>query len=165
MCSDQAAIALLESEEVGSFSTLFKTKDLLSDVFESGQDFDETQSVGSGDRSCHVCSNDRADYCSVFRKAAVCCLSLAQLVFFKQASGHISGQSMVYTIFVFDMHTETVCVRIGCQNQVCIDFFCKFQSQFESFFCFRVRITYRREIAIRQFLLFYYIYMLKAKLF
>ena len=41
MCSDQAAIALLESEEVGSFSTLFKTKDLLSDVFESGQDFDE----------------------------------------------------------------------------------------------------------------------------
>ena len=115
----------------------------------------KTQSVGSGDRSCHVCSNDRADYCSVFRKAAVCCLSLAQLVlFFRQASGHISGQSMVYTIFVFDMHTETVCVRIGCENQVCIDFFCKFQSQFESFFCFRVRITYRREIAVRQFLLF-----------
>ena len=66
---------------------------------------------------------------------------------------------MVYTIFVFDMHTETVCVRIGCQNQVCIDFFCKFQSQFESFFCFRVRITYRREIAVRQLLLRHHIHM------
>ena len=165
MSSDQTAITFLKSEEILTLAALFKTKNLLSDILESSQDFNKTQSIGFCDRSCHVCSNDRADNGSIFRKAAICCLFLAQFIFFQQTSGHISCQSMVYTIFVFDTYTKAVCIRIGCQNQICIDLFCKFQSQFESFFCFRIRITYRREIAVWQFLLFYYIYMFKTKLF
>ena len=73
---------------------------------------------------------------------------------------------MIFSGFgVFYTTSQTVCIRIGSQYQICIYFFCKFQSQFKSFVCFRIRVTYSREFTIRKFLLFYYIYIFKAQLF
>ena len=72
---------------------------------------------------------------------------------------------MIFAVLVLDTYTKTVCIRVCCQNEVCIYFFGKFQSKFECLCCFRVRIAYCREIAIRQFLLFDNVNVLKSKFF
>ena len=43
MGADEAAVALLETEEVSAFSALLKAQDLLADVLEAGQNLDETR--------------------------------------------------------------------------------------------------------------------------
>ena len=49
MGADEAAVALLETEEVSAFSALLKAQDLLADVLEAGQNLDETKAVGFRD--------------------------------------------------------------------------------------------------------------------
>ena len=72
---------------------------------------------------------------------------------------------MIFSVFVFDTNAKTVCIRICCKNKICIYFFCKFQTKFKSFCCFRIRITYCWEISIRKFLFFDNINVLKSKFF
>ena len=92
--------------------------------------------------------------------------SLADLICTDQASGHISGQGMIFAGFaVFYIYAETVSIRICCQYQISIQFFCHAKSQCESFCRFRIRITYGREIAIWKFLLRNHIDVLETKLF
>ena len=71
ICTDQAAIALFKSKEIGSFSALFKSEDLLSDKLESCQDLDQFYTVPLGDCICKVCGNNCLDQCTVLRKASV----------------------------------------------------------------------------------------------
>ena len=86
--------------------------------------------------------------------------------FLARQSGHISGQGMIFAGFaVFYIYAETVSIRICCQHQISIQFFCHAKSQCESFCRFRIRITYGREIAIRKFLLRNHIDVLETKLF
>jgi len=72
---------------------------------------------------------------------------------------------MIFTVFVFDTYTKTICIRICCKNEICIYFFCKLQSKFKSFCCFRIRIADCREISVRKFLLFNHIYILESEFF
>ena len=71
---------------------------------------------------------------------------------------------MILTCFILYIHAKTIRIRISCQNQIGIVMFCKLQCKFKRLCCFRVRIAYRREVAIRQFLFRYDIHVLESKL-
>ena len=165
MCSDQTAIAFFESKEITAFSGGLKLQDLLPDVFKTCQDFDQADLISLCNGVCQVGGYDSLDQITVVRKT-VHCFSLSDLIIRQQAAGHISGQDLIITgRSIFHINAQTVCIRIGRQHQVCVHFFCKLQSQFKRFFCFRIRIGYGRELSIRQFLLLDYIHVGKAKLF
>ena len=72
---------------------------------------------------------------------------------------------MVNAVLIFHADAETVCIRIGGQNQICVDLFGQFKPQSEGLICFRVRVAHGREITVRQLLLFYHMNLSKAKLF
>ena len=72
---------------------------------------------------------------------------------------------MVLTVFIFYTDTKTVCIRICCKYDICINFFCKLQAKFKCLCCLRVRIADCREISVWKFLFRYYVYVLKSKLF
>ena len=163
--SDQAAVALLKSEQICTLATVFKSKDLLSDVFKSGKYFDEVYTVSLGDRICQVCCNNSLYKSSILRKASVYSLSLAQLIVCEKASGHVSGKVMILAVPVFYTNAKTVCIRVCRKYDVCIYFSGKLQAKFKCLCCLRVRIADCREISIRKFLFRYYVYVLKSKLF
>ena len=72
---------------------------------------------------------------------------------------------MINAVFVLYTHTQTVCIRIGGKNQICIDLFRQLQSQRKGLIRFRIRIAHSREIAVRKLLLFDYMDVGEAKLF
>ena len=86
ICTDEAAITFFKTKEIGTFSTVFKTEDLLSDKFESGQYFDQVYTVAFCDCISKVCGYDCLDQCTVFRKTSVYCLALAEFIVCKKAS-------------------------------------------------------------------------------
>ena len=163
--SDQAAVALLKSEKICTLATVFKSKDLLSDVFKSGKYFDEVYTVSLGDRICQVCCNNSLYKSSILRKASVYSLSLAQLIVCEKASGHVSGKVMILAVPVFYTNAKTVCIRVCRKYDVCIYFSGKLQAKFKCLCCLRVRIADCREISVWKFLFRYYVYVLKSKLF
>ena len=57
---------------------------------------------------------------------------------------------MVNAVLIFHADAETVCIRIGGQNQICVDLFGQFKPQSEGLICFRVRVAHGREITVRQ---------------
>ena len=73
---------------------------------------------------------------------------------------------MIFPYFaVLYIHAETVCIRVCCKDQVCIDFFAEGKSKFKCLCCFRVRVAYGREVSIRQLLLRNNVYIFKTKFF
>ena len=72
---------------------------------------------------------------------------------------------MIFAVFVFYPYTQTVCIRICSKHNVCIHFSCQLKSQFKCLCRLRIRIRNSREFAVRQFLLFDYVYVLKTELF
>ena len=80
MGSDQASVALLESEEVCSLACLLKSEDLTANVLETCETLDEICSILLCYSIYHVGSNDSLDDCSVCWKAAILFLHLAYLI-------------------------------------------------------------------------------------
>ena len=145
-------------------TALLKKFDLLADVFESGQNFNQCHVVGFCDCFCHICGNDRLNESRVLRHGSVLG-ALAQDVLCDQHTGHISGEAYVLAgLAVFCINAETICVRVGCKDDVSVYFFCQFQRQCPCFLVFRVRVSHRREVSVRHFLLFYNVNLIKAKL-
>ena len=72
---------------------------------------------------------------------------------------------MILAVFIFYTHTKTVCIRVCGKNKVCIDLLCQLKAKDKGFVRFRIRIAYRWELAVRQLLLRYNIYVVKADLF
>ena len=166
MSADQTAVALFKAKQIGSLAALFKAQNLLSDKLKSCKHFNKTQTIRFGDRCRHIGRYDGTDHCSVLRQTSLNCFSLAQLIFFQQAAGHISCKGVIFTRFgIFYPHTETVSIRVRSQHQISIHFLCQLQSQIKRFVCFRVRIAHGRKFSIWKFLLFYHIYIFKSQLF
>ena len=72
---------------------------------------------------------------------------------------------MVYTVFVFHPHSQTVCVRVSGQHQVSVHLFCQFQPQCEGFICLRIGVADCWEIAVWQFLFRNHIDIFKSQFF
>ena len=144
---------------------LLKEFDLLSDIFESCQSFDQLYIIFFCNGSCHFSGNDSCYNCTVFRKHAKF-FSLGKKVFQDQHSGHISCEAFVLTgLLILCIDSKSVCIRVSSQNDICVHFCCKFQGQCKCVLIFRVRIAYCGEISVRKFLLFYYINIVKSKFF
>ena len=164
MCSDQAAVALLETKQVSSLAGCLEVEDLLSDVFKSGQNLNETNAVILSDRICQIRGNDGLDQLAILRQS-LCCLSLGDLIICQQTAGHVTGQGdILAALGILNIYAETICIRICCKNKVCILLLGKLESQFKCLCCLWVRIADCREISIRKLLLGYYIYIFKADL-
>ena len=162
MCTDQTSVALLKSEEICAIMFCLKLQHLLSNELESCQNLYELHAVALRHLIYKVCCNDRLDQCAILRQS-LCRLDLAELIFRKQTSRHISGQAVILAILILYIHTETVCIWIRCENEICVMLLCKCKCKLECFCCLRVWIAYSWEIAIWQFLLWNNIYILKAK--
>ena len=161
----QAAIAFFISEEEFMVMILLKEFDLLSDIFESCQSFDQLYIIFFCNGSCHFSGNDSCYNCTVFRKHAKF-FSLGKKVFQDQHSGHISCETFILAGFlILCINSKSVCIRVSSQNDICVHFCCKFQGQCKCVLIFRVRIAYCGEISVRNFLLFYYINIVKSKFF
>ena len=144
---------------------LLEEFNLLSDVFESCQSFDQFYIVFFCNSSCHFSGNDSCYNSAVFRKHTKF-LSLGKKIFQNQHSGHISCEAFVLAgLLILCIDSKSVCIRVSSQNDVCVYFCRKFQSQCKCILVFRVRIAYCREISVRKFLLFYYINVVKSKFF
>ena len=89
---------------------------------------------------------------------------LSDLIVRQQASGHISGQGVIFPgLGVFDTHAQTVRVGVCGKHQIRVHLFCQLQSQGKGFLRLRIGVAHRGEFPVRQFLLFYYIDMIKAQ--
>ena len=86
MGSDQAAVALLKSEQIRSLSGLLKLQDLLSDILEAGQHLDQLYAVIVRDGIRQIGGHDRLDQGSVLGKAALQGLFLSDLIISQQAA-------------------------------------------------------------------------------
>ena len=91
----------LQIQRDRSFSALFKSKDLLSDKLKSCKDLDQFYTIPLGDCICKIGCNNCLDQCTVLRKASVYGFALADLIVCKKASGHVSCQVMIFSVFVF----------------------------------------------------------------
>ena len=164
ICTDQTAIALFKAEKISSLSTVLKSQDLLTDKLKSCQNLNEINAIAFCNGICQIAGNNCLDQSAVLRKASVYCSALSDLIVCKKTAGHISCQVMVFAVFIFYAHTQTVCIRICGKNKIRIHFFCKLQTEFKGFGCFRIRIAYCRERAVRKLLLLNNIYVFKAQL-
>ena len=71
----------------------------------------------------------------------------------KQNADFVSGYQLIASIRAFHRDTNTVCIRVGSQHQVCAGLFCKIQSLFQCCKNFRVRIAAGCEVSVRVLLL------------
>ena len=164
MRSDQTAIALLKPEQVLALSALLKAKDLLSDILESGQHFDQPCTIVFRNRIRHIRRHDRFDKVPVVRQPLQS-LCLANFIICQQTAGHISGQCMIFSgLCILYTYTKTVGIRVRRQYKIRIDLLCQLQSECKCLIRLRIWIADSREITVRKLLLRNHIYMLKAKL-
>ena len=164
MCSDKTAIALLKSKQICSLAALLKTKDLLSDILKSSQTLNQADSIRLCDCICKIRCNDCLNKSSILWQSLLF-LNLADCILSKQASRHISCQRMILTsLCILYIYAKTVCIRICCQNKICVFLLCKCKCQFKCFCCLWIWIAYSRELSIWKLLLWNYINMSKAKL-
>ena len=71
----------------------------------------------------------------------------------KQNADFVSGYQLIASIRAFHGDTNAVCIRVGCQHQVCAGLFCKIQAFFQCSKDFRVRIAAGGEVSVRILLL------------
>ena len=144
---------------------LLEELDLLADVFETGQSLDQGYVVSLCDLPGHFSGHDGGDNGAVLRKDTQF-FSLGKEVLQNQHTGHVSGKALVLAGFrVLCVNAETVSIRVGSEDDICIHLFGQLEGQSESFLILRVRVADSREITIRKLLLFYHMNLGKAKLF
>ena len=144
---------------------LLKKFDLLSDIFESCQSFDQLYIIFFRHGSCHFSGNDSCYNSTILRKHTQF-FSLGKEIFQNQHSGHISCEAFILAgLLILCIDTKSVRIRVSGQNNVCIHFCRKLQSQCKCVLILRIRIAYSREISVRKLLLFYYINIVKSKFF
>ena len=165
MGSHQAAIAFLIAEHISVLLVLLKEFNLFSDIFKAGKGLHKSQAIIFCNFFRHFSGYYGSHYRSVLWQSSQS-FSLGKNVFQNQGPGHISCKAFVLSgSCILSINAKTVCIRVCSQNQIRIFFPGQLQSQLKCVFIFRIGIGNRREVSVRQFLLFHHINLCKAQLF
>ena len=70
---------------------------------------------------------------------------------------------MIFTLLVLNIHAQTICIRIRCENKIRIMLLRKCKGKLKGFCRLRIRIADSRKLSIRKLLLRNDIYILKAE--
>ena len=105
-----------------------------------------------GNSICQRCGYDGFDSNRFLRHGAFLDAACADVVE-KQNADFVSGYQLIASIRAFHGDTNTVCIRVGSQHQVCAGLFCKIQAFFQCSKDFRVRIAAGGEVSVRILLL------------
>ena len=147
----QIAVTLLETEDVAVLlALLFQEADLFADKLEAGEHIDDFYAVCLGDGVDNISSNDGLDSDGVLRHGTHLC-SLLTDVFQQHCANLVAGEQRI-VIPVRNGNAHTVCVRVGCQQQVRLYLTAELQTAFQRFTNLRIRIGTGGEVAVRIFL-------------
>ena len=151
--ASQIAVALFETEdEAVDFACCLELCDLVADPLESCQGLTKLDAVVLGDLLSQRSGDDGHDSDGVLGHCALLDAACADVV--EQQSTHlVTGDQLIGAVRAFHGDTDTVCVGVGCQHEVCADFLRQIQALFKSSEDLGVGIGAGGEIAVRIFLL------------
>ena len=150
--TSQIAVALFKTEdETVNFTCCFQLCNLITDPFETGQNASQFYTIMFCNCICQRCGYDRFYCYRVLWHRTFFDTSCTDIIQ-KQNTNFISTDQFIRTIRALHSDTDTVCIRVGCEHQVCAGFFCKIQSQFQCCKNFRVRITAGCKVTVWIFL-------------
>ena len=164
MSTCQTAVALFQTEYIIVVAGLLEELDLLTDELEAGQYFDQLYTISFGDGLGHIGGNDGGYQCGILGHSAGSSL-LSQDIFCDQHTGHVTGKCHILAgLGILGIHTQTVCIGIGCQNDVRILLLGQTQCVCKRLGILRVRVIQCGEVWIRILLFGNYIDVLKSQL-
>ena len=159
----KTTITLFQTKYIVIGACLLKEFNLLTDVFETGQYFDEFHIVVIRNRFCHIGCNNGRNKSRIFRHGTGC-RSLTQNVFCNQHAGHIACKRNIFAgLCIKCIDTKSVCIRVCSKDNVSIFLLGKLQSKGKCLGIFRIGIIQCCKVWIRHFLFRYYKHVFEAK--
>ena len=148
----QVPIALLKSHDIRVLTALlFQQPDLLANELEAGQDIDGPHAVMRGNPLRHINGDNGLHHDRILGHGPGRQAPLTDVIK-EQHSGFIAGEKDIFPLCIPHGNPDTVTVRIGGHEEVCLFPPGIFHAQRHGLVDFRIRIRTGREMAIRLFL-------------
>ena len=125
MCTYKAAITFLKTKFILICMLLFKEFNLFTDKLKSCKNFYKLYIVFFCNCISHICWNNSLNKCTIFMDKTAF-FPLWKKIFCNKHTWHVTCKWLVFTTLnIFRIYTKSVCIRVCCKNNICINFFCK----------------------------------------